>query len=304
MPAPKGQGEAAIAVIGMACVYPGAHSPEELWQNVLAGRRFFRKTPAERFPLEDYFDADPRSPDKTYCDQMAVITDWSFDPLEFRIPPVTFRVSDMSHWLALSTAAEAIRDSGINMGRLEAARAGVILGNTLAGEFARSHLLRFRWPYVERAIRRALENTHEPSGLDALLEAVKTVYLAPLPEISEDSLPGNMGNTITGRICNHFDLGGGGYIVDGACSSSLLAVATACEHLVNGTMDLVLTGGVDISLDPFEMVGFAKTGALAVDEIRPYDARAGGMLIGEGCGIVVLARESDAAPATPYPASA
>jgi enediyne polyketide synthase len=284
----------AIAIIGMACIYPGAHSPEELWENVLAGRRFFRKAPAERLPLADYFDANPRSPGKTYCDQMAVITDWSFDPLEYRIPPVTFQASDITHWLALSTAAAAVRNSGINLERLDRTRIGVIIGNTLAGEFARSHYLRFRWPYVERAIRRSLGTSYDLRQLDALLTAIKFNYESPLPEITEDSLAGNMGNTITGRICNHFNLGGGAYIVDGACSSSLLAVATACEHLINGNMDMVLTGGVDVSLDPFEMIGFAKTLALATEEIRPYDARANGMLTGEGCGILVLAREKDA----------
>ena len=85
--------EQSIVVVGMACVYPGAHSPEELWENVLAGRRFFRKAPAERFPA-DYVDADPNAPGKSYTDQMAVITDWTFDPIEFRIPPVTANVTD------------------------------------------------------------------------------------------------------------------------------------------------------------------------------------------------------------------
>ena len=73
-----------IAVLGMACQFPGAHSPEELWQNVLAGRRFFRKAPPERLPPE-YFDPNPDAPGKSYCDQMAVLTDWSFDPVEFGI---------------------------------------------------------------------------------------------------------------------------------------------------------------------------------------------------------------------------
>jgi enediyne polyketide synthase len=284
----------AIAVIGMACVFPGAHSPEELWQNILAGRKLFRKAPAERLSSNDYFDANPKSSGKTYSDQMAVITGWSFDPLEFRIPPVTFQTSDISHWLALSTAAAAVRNAGIDLEKLDRTRIGVILGNTLAGEFARSHYLRFRWPYVERAIRRSFSNSHDPRRLDALLAAVKYNYESPLPEITEDSLAGNMANTITGRICNHFNLGGGAFIVDGACSSSLLAVATACENLMNRNMDLVITGGVDVSLDPFEMVGFAKVQALAMDEIRPYDARADGMIPGEGCGILILARETDA----------
>ena len=283
-----------IAIIGMACEFPGAHSPEELWENVLAGRRFFRKTPPERLPPE-YFDPDPEAPDKSYCDQMAVITGWGFDPVEYRIPPVTFQVTDMAHWLALDTARKAIRSANMKLDSIDRARVGVVLGNSLTGEFSRSHNLRFRWPYVERSIRRALARRGVPGvQLEELLASVRKVYVAPLPEITEDTLAGNMSNTISGRICNYFDFGAGGFTVDGACSSSLLSVATACNALVNGEMDFALAGGVDISLDPFEVIGFAKTRALAADDIRPYDEHAAGMLTGEGCGIVVLAREADA----------
>ena len=278
----------------MACEFPGAHSPEELWQNVLAGRRFFRKAPPERLPPE-YFDPDPDAPGKSYCDQMAVLTDWVFDPVEFHIPPVTFQVTDMAHWLALYTARSAIRNAGLKLDSINRAHVGVVLGNSLTGEFSRSHNLRFRWPYVERSIRRALARGGMPEAqLQELLDSVQRVYEAPLPEITEDTLAGNMSNTIAGRICNHFNFGAGGFTVDGACSSSLLSVATACNALANGEMDFALAGGVDVSLDPFEMVGFAKTRALAADDIRPYDEHAAGMLTGEGCGIVVLAREEDA----------
>ncbi len=283
-----------IAIIGMACEFPGAHSPEELWENVLAGRRFFRKAPPERLPPE-YFDPDPEAPGKSYCDQIAVLTNWAFDPVEFHIPPVTFQVTDMTHWLALHTAREAIHSAGLKLGALNRSRIGVVLGNSLTGEFSRSHNLRFRWPYVERSIRRALARSGVPGAqAQELLSAVQEIYEAPLPEITEDTLAGNMANTIAGRICNYFDFGAGGFTVDGACSSSLLSVTIACGALTAGEMDLALAGGVDISLDPFEIVGFAKTRALAADDIRPYDERAAGMLTGEGCGIVVLAREADA----------
>jgi enediyne polyketide synthase len=283
-----------IAIIGMACEFPGAHSPEELWENVLAGRRFFRKAPPERLPSE-YFDSDPDAPGKSYCDQMAVITDWSFDPVAFRIPPVTFQATDLAHWLALDTAGKALRSAGLKLDALQRARVGVVLGNSLTGEFSRSHNLRFRWPYVERSLRRALAgNGMAETQLQQLVASVKTVYEAPLPEITEDTLAGNMANTIAGRICNYFDFGAGGFTVDGACASSLLSVAMACNALASGEMDLALAGGVDISLDPFEIVGFAKTRALAADDIRPYDQRAAGMLTGEGCGMVVLAREAEA----------
>ena len=82
--------------------------------------------------------------------------------------------------------------------------------------------------------------------------------------------------------------------MDGACSSSLLATATAVERLVHGDTDLALAGGVDISLDPFELVGFAKTGALSPGDMNVYDRRGMGFIPGEGCGFLVLKREVDA----------
>src|SRR6185295_2882516 len=100
--------------------------------------------------------------------------------------------------------------------------------------------------------------------------------------------------TIAGRICNYFDLHGGGYTVDGACASSLLAIASTCSALAAGDLDVGIAGGVDLSLDPFELVGFAKTGALAAEKMRVYDARSAGFWPGEGCGVVVLMRHEDA----------
>nr|WP_294543324.1 type I polyketide synthase [uncultured Rhodopila sp.] len=285
---------AAIAIIGMACEFPGAHSPEQLWQNVLAGRRHFRRAPKERLPPE-YFDPDPATPGTSYADKMAVLEGWQFDPLEFRIPPVSFEASDMAHWLALYVARAAIQDSGIDLSAADRSRIGVVLGNTLTGEFSRSHNMRHRWPYTERSIRRVLDASGlDKARTDGLLLAIRNGYEGPLPQITEDSLAGNMANTIAGRICGYFDLGGGGYIVDGACSSSLLSIARACGALIDNEMDVALAGGVDVSLDPFEVVGFAKAFALARDDIRPYDEAAEGMLPGEGCGIFVLMREEDA----------
>ena len=86
----------------------------------------------------------------------------------------------------------------------------------------------------------------------------------------------------------------GATLFDGACASSLLAVAHACSSLVAGDLDAAIAGGVDLSLDPFELVGFAKAGALAKDGMRVYDARSAGFLPGEGCGVVVLMRLEDA----------
>src|SRR5262249_52303562 len=119
-------------------------------------------------------------------------------------------------------------------------------------------------------------------------------YKAPFPATNEESLAGGLSNTIAGRICNYFDLKGGGYTVDGACASSLLAVTTACSALASGDVDIAIAGGVDLSLDPFELAGFSRLGAMAKEKMRVFDARSAGFWPGEGCGMLVMMRSEDA----------
>jgi enediyne polyketide synthase len=286
----------AIAIVGMACCYPDARSPDELWENVLAGRRAFRRIPDERLRLEDYLSADRQAPDQIYTAQAALIEGYEFDRVRFRIAGSTFRSADLAHWLALDIAARSLDDAGFPEGEgLPRETTGVFLGNTLTGEFSRANTLRLRWPYVRRVLQAALnERGFTPEQIREAVEKCEELYKAPFPEVGEETLAGNLSNTIAGRICNHFDLKGAGYTIDGACASSLLAVATACSALMAGDLDVALAGGVDLSIDPFELVGFAKAGALSPDGMRVYDSRSSGFLPGEGCGFVVLMRHREA----------
>ncbi len=288
---------AGIAIVGMACRYPDAGSPAELWENVLARRRAFRRVPPERLRVADYPDRRPGDPDSLHLAEAAVLDGWEFDRVRFRVAGPTFRATDLVHWLALDVAAQALADAGFpDAEGLPRDMTGVLLGNTLTGEFSRSHLMRLRWPYVRRTLAASLAGEGwDESKVEDFLARLEPAYKAPFPEPMEESLAGGLSNTIAGRICNHFDLHGGGYTLDGACASSLLAVANACGSLVAGDLDVALAGGVDLSLDPFELVGFSRAGALAQDEMRVFDARSSGFLPGEGCGFVVLMREADAA---------
>lgn len=273
-----------IAIAGMACRYPDARTSRELWENVLARRQAFRRIPPERLPLDDYYSPDASVPDRTYSARAAVLTDWTFDRETFRVSEATYEATDPAHWLALQVASEAVTDCGVS---LPLDRTAVIVGNTLTGDSSRAHSLRLRWPYVRRAA--------EGAGGDAeFLRAFEARFKAPFAEIGEESLAGGLSNTIAGRICNYFGLQGGGFTIDGACSSSLLAIAQACSALDAGDVDAVIAGGVDLSLDPFELIGFAKCTALARERMFVYDRRANGFLPGEGCGFVVLLREADA----------
>ncbi|MER7729109.1 type I polyketide synthase [Streptomyces sp. NPDC096323] len=296
MTSPSPASPAQIAVVGIACRYPDADTHEQLWQNVLAGRRAFRRLPDERMRAEDYYSPDPAAPDRFYSTKAAVLDGFEFDRVKYRVAGSTFRATDMTHWLALDTAARALQDAGFPFGEgLGDLSTGVIIGNTLTGEFSRANLMRLRWPYVRRTVGAALrEQGWDDTALATFLQDLEERYKRPFPPIGEDSLAGGLANTIAGRICNHFDLKGGGFTVDGACSSSLLSVATACDALTAGRLDVAVVGGVDLSIDPFEVIGFAKTGALATGEMRVYDRGSNGFWPGEGCGMLVLMRDQDA----------
>ncbi len=286
----------AIAIVGMACRYPDAGGPEELWRNVLSQRRAFRAIPPSRLRLEDYWNSDPDDGDALYVRRAAVLEGYEFDRARFRVPLATYRSADMAHWLALEVAADALGDAGFPAGEdLPRAATGVVVGNSLTGDQSRASSLRLRWPFVERTVAGLLAEEGWPTERGRrFLERLEEAYKAPFAPVTDESLAGGLANTIAGRICGHFGLGGGGYTVDGACASSLLSIANACNALVAGQLDVALAGGVDLSLDPFELVGFSRLGALSPGEMAVYDRKSRGFLPGEGCGMFVLMRESDA----------
>src|SRR5215207_9048278 len=106
----------AIAIVGMSCCYPDARSLHELWENVLAGRRAFRRIPPERLRVEDYLSPDRDAPDSIYAAEAAVIEGYEFDRVAFRVAGGTFRAADMAHWLALDLAAQSLSDGGFEGG--------------------------------------------------------------------------------------------------------------------------------------------------------------------------------------------
>ena len=244
----------------------------------------------------DYWSPDPAAPDRFYARKAAVLRDFTFDRVKYRVAGSTYRSTDLTHWLALDVAAGALADAGYPDGTgLPRGTTGVVLGNSLTGEFSRANIMRLRWPYVRRTVAAALAGKGwSDEETAAFLHDLEAQYKAPFPGINEDTLAGGLANTIAGRICNYFDLNGGGYTVDGACSSSLLSVVTAANALAEGDLDVALVGGVDLSIDPFEVIGFAKTGALATGEMKIYDKDSNGFWPGEGAGVLVLMREADA----------
>lgn len=285
-----------IAIVGLDCRYPGAAGIGSYWENILALRQQFRQIPSQRLNMADYYSADKTQVDSTYSQKAAVLQGYHFDRSKFKVGKSTFEQTDMAHWLALDVADGALRDAGFTNGLgLNKQRVGVIVGNSLAGEFTRANVLRLRWPYVAKVMAATLADLRYASGdIESVLQHAEDRFKEPFPEPDADMLAGGLSNTIAGRICNYFDFNGGGITVDGACASSLLAIENGCKSIESGDLDVAIVGGVDLSIDPFEIIGFARNGALAANEMEVYNAKSAGFWPGEGCGMMVLMRTSEA----------
>ena len=289
-----------LAVVGLACRFPDADDPAALLDVVLTARRTFRRLPPGRIDLAEYYQPDLAISDATYSTRAAVLEGWKFESTAFGIDQHAYIAADLAHWLALETAARALSAAGLPSGNgLNRDRTGVIIGNTLAGDTSRANALRVRWPYVRRVLADALGSAEIPaSQAEPVLLQAESSYLGPFPPVGATSLAGSMPGTIAATISSHFGFRGGSHAVDSACSSALQAVASACSALVTGDLDAVIAGGVDLSLDPLELIGLAKAGLLATGDVRVYDQHPTGYLPGEGCGIAVLMRAADARAAS------
>src|SRR5438132_6179157 len=142
-----------VAVVGMACWYPGARDLQQFWENVLGKRRQFRRFPDCRLPLADYHDPAPRAPDKTYATRGSFIDGFEFDWIGRRIPQKTYESTDVVHWLALEVALKALADAGYTPETVSTDRSAALVGNSLTGEQTRSRYMRLRWPFVRRVLR-------------------------------------------------------------------------------------------------------------------------------------------------------
>ena len=281
----------------MGCRFPDADDPAALLDLVLTGRRTFRRLPPGRLDLADYYSADRAAPDATYSARAAVLEGWQFDLAAFGVPAA---VLPGRRPRALARAG----DHGARAGRPRAspqARAwpAAAPGSSSATPSPETRPAPPRCGCAGRTSggcwpRRSPRATSRGSARCRCCGTRRSATWPRSPPRPTRPWPGATPASIAARICGYFGFRGGGYAVDGSQASSLLAVASACTALAAGDLDVALAGGVDISLDPLELVGLAKTGALARGDMRVYDENPTGFLPGEGCGMVVLMRSADA----------
>ncbi|MEM6677345.1 MAG: polyketide synthase, partial [Pseudomonadota bacterium] len=254
-----GKSSDAIAIVGIGCRFPGGSlSPSTFWDFLMRRGSGICEIPSDRWSLEAFHDDDPTALGKARTRWGGFLNDIrGFDPSFFRLSPREANTMDPQQRMLLMLAYEAAQDAGLTLRALKRANTGVFVGVSVSDYGA-----------LQRQ-QRATDELYAGTGTALCINA--------------------------NRVSHRFDLTGPSFAVDTACSSSLVAVNAACESLILGSSDIALAGGVNALLDPAAFIVFDKAGMLSpTGTISTFDVAANGYVRGEGCGVIVLRRLSDA----------
>jgi acyl transferase domain-containing protein/NAD(P)-dependent dehydrogenase (short-subunit alcohol dehydrogenase family) len=287
----------AIAIVGAGAVLPDAVNVPAFWQNVKNGRYSISEVPPGRWDPSLYYDADHAAPDKTYSKIGGWVREHVWEPMKWHlpIPPRVVDAMDVAQKWAIACTREALEDYGYPQRPLSLDRTAVILGNAMAGERHYLTSLRVHFPeYARELAGSASFAALPPAARRDITRELHDRIGKLLPEITEDSMPGELANCIAGRIANLYNFHGPNYVVDAACASAMAAISSAVEGLVENDFDVAVCGGIDRNMGAPTFVKFCKIGALSGRDSRPYAEGADGFVMGEGAAIFLLKRLADA----------
>jgi acyl transferase domain-containing protein/NAD(P)H-dependent flavin oxidoreductase YrpB (nitropropane dioxygenase family)/NAD(P)-dependent dehydrogenase (short-subunit alcohol dehydrogenase family) len=273
MPARKA--DVPIAIIGAACLLPGAHTVEAFWRNMLGKVCSIREIPEERFDWRLYFDEDRDAPDRIYSRWGTFLDKIAFDPVRYGIPPHSLSSISVVQLLTLEACWRALEDARFGESGFDRENTAVVLGTDGMADLHHG--------YIARAM------------LPSLLPGSSEEIYQRLPSWTEESFAGILSNVAAGRVANRLDLRGPNYSVDAACASSLAALQLGMRELERGDSNVAVVAGAEFGQNPYGYLAFSKTRALSpTGRARPFDSKADGIVLGEGVVALVLRRLEDA----------
>jgi acyl transferase domain-containing protein/NAD(P)H-dependent flavin oxidoreductase YrpB (nitropropane dioxygenase family)/NADP-dependent 3-hydroxy acid dehydrogenase YdfG len=274
-----------VAIVGLACFYPGSTGLQQYWTNILHKTNAVIEIPASHWDWRLYYDPDPRARDKMISKWGGFMSDVVFDPLKYGITPKSIPNIEPLQLLLLEAVNQALGDAGYLDRPFNRDRTCAILG-VGGGGMPLS---------VAYGFRSCMPLMDTIPGVTTKSDEVIKLGEGILPEWTEDSFPGILLNVAAGRVANRFNLGGTNMAIDAACGSSLAALYAGVRELNAGTSDVAIVMGGDAVQTPYAYVAFSKTHALSPKgRCRPFDAAADGIALAEGVGVAVLKRLADA----------
>ena len=287
----------ALAIVGVSAILPDAPDAASFWENIKAARYSIRDVPEERWDPNLYWDPDPKVPDKTYSKIGGWVRDWEWEPMKWRLPippKVADAMDDGQKW-AVACARAVLEDAGHPKRGLDLDRTAVVIGSAMSGNKHYMTSLRIFFPEYARALAEAPSFAALPGDVREAIARESYDRMRELyPDITEDTMPGELANVMAGRIANLFDMHGPNFVCDAACASALAAIDAAHDGLLEGEFDAAVVGGVDRNMGPAPFVKFSKIGALSATGTRPYGDGADGFVMGEGAAFFLVKRLADA----------
>lgn len=278
------------AIVGLACLFPGAGSPDDYWQNLIGGVDSRTEGGSPVFgPGPEAAETDPEDRHRIYCTRGGFVEEFTFDPEGLLLAPEYVAGLDRSfHW-ALQVARDALGDAGPSGGAAARRRTGLVFGNYPFPTPGSARLADGLW---ESAVAHGLTEAGLPASVGPRPgEAGATVFDGG-PAAAHNLWAGGAPAQVTAAALG---LGGPRYTLDAACSSALYALRLACGYLAAGRADVMLAGGV-CAPDPTTIhLSFSDLRAYAQDGFsQPFDARSTGIVTGQGAAMMAVKRLADA----------
>ena len=251
-----------IAIIGLGCRFPQAENPEAFWHLMSNGRDAITEIPPDRWDVDEFYDPQPATSGKMNTRSGGFLSQIDgFDPLFFNISPKEAQRMDPKQRIFLEVAWEALENAGLAPDKLSGTQTGVFVAPTGGSQY---HQLLYK-------------------------------NVADLTQINAYDGIGSTPSLAASRLSYLLNLKGPSLAIETACSSSLVAIHLACQSLRTGESNLCIVGGVNLILTPELHISFSQAKMMSPEgRCKTFDADANGYVRGEGCGVVILKRLSDA----------
>ncbi|HEX3725222.1 MAG TPA: beta-ketoacyl synthase N-terminal-like domain-containing protein, partial [Pirellulales bacterium] len=285
----------AVAIVGAGCILPGARTLEAFWDLLVSGRDAKVALPAGRWNANA--GTNPQT-GRAFADEPPLggfITDYAYDWKRHVVPPKQVEQADPLQFMLLDATEEALRDAGYDRKPLDRSRVAVVVGTTFGDEFAQQLNMGLRLPQFQRTLGEALRRRGlDPTTIDQVARRFAEILIKHNPALVDET--GSFtSSTLASRITKAFDLQGGALALDAGAASGLASLTAGVDFLLSGACDAVVCAAGERNMGLLSYEAYAAAGKLAAGSARsPFDAHSDGSVPGEGVGVVLLKRLSDA----------